>query len=139
MRRSRTILAVALVALLAGVIWFVIDPTDERTQLLFNQSHGTITTGTKLSVTVGETWGDADAAIRSVFTPAYAPLWETKRDVAADGSDNWRGASDPVLTGEARVSYRDRSWRNGGVVLDLSNGLVTAVHWNYGGPFYSDL
>lgn len=138
MRRHRTILAIALAALIAGV-WFAIDPMDERTQLLFSENRGTATQGTKLSITVGETWGDADVVIRSLFAPGYSPLWETKKDVTAGGSDNWRGASDPVLTGEARVSYRDRTWRNGVVVLDLNNGLVTAVHWNYVGPFYSDL
>ena len=48
-------------------------------------------------------------------------------------------SDEPILTGYARVSYRDGSWRNGVVTLELQDGRVTELAWHYSGPFYIDL
>lgn len=143
MRRYVWFLAIALIALLAAIFWFEVKPTDERTQLLMNQGTGTITEGTRLGVTVGDSWNEADAALRGLFTPDYV-LWQGfQHPPDGVGSAVIRHpvtvGHSPILVGDAEVSYRDRSWRNGVVTLRLADGVVTAVEWGYGGPFYIDL
>jgi hypothetical protein len=124
------ILASALATLIAAIVVFGLEPTDERTQLLFREPQGAITSGAQFGVTIGEPWADADAALRARFTPD---------DVQWSIDDGSRISREPVLVGDAQVAYRDRSWRNGVVALDVSDGVVTAVHWRYDGPFYLDL
>lgn len=143
MRRYVLLLAAALVAFLAAIFWFGVQPMDERTQLLFNQSSGTITEGAMLGVTVGDSWTDADAALRRRFKPDYI-LWQSYRQGTERESVPLRSnpvvvGHDPILVGDAAVSYRDKSWRNGVVTLRLTDGVVRAIEWGYGGPFYVDL
>ena len=132
---------VGLIALLslAGVAsagWMAIEPNNERTQLLFNDPKGVVTSGSKLGVHIGDPWHKADATIRSQFQPRYVS-WEV-------GELNGMGGGlafpdGPVLVGKATVVYRDGGWRNGVVTLDLVDGSVVAIWWSYSGPFYVDL
>ncbi len=137
MRRYTLFLTGLLAVLFGALFWFGFEPTDERTQLVLRNSYGQVTSGTKLGVTIGEPWSRADATIRSLFTPANV-LWQTGSYVGEGGQGVQLGRT-PVLSGESRVSYRDRSWRNGVVTLDLVDGRVVRIIWHYPGPFYIDL
>jgi len=136
MRRYTLGLCTVLLALLLSIFWWGFRPYDERTQLVFNQNYGTITSGTKLGVRVGGTWEDADNAIRRQFRPDNV-LWQSGVCMG-DGSDG-EFSRTPVLLGRATVSYRDRSWQNGVITLCLQDGVVSSVAWHYPGPFYIDL
>ena len=137
MRRYTLLIAGWLAALLAVIFWFGFRPNDERTQLVLRDSYGRVTSGTKLGVTVGEPWGQADATIRSFFEPRYV-LWQTGKH-RNDGGDGVRISDTPILTGQSQVSYRDSSWRDGVVTLGLTDGRVVEITWHYPGPFYIDL
>lgn len=128
----RLLLAGLIVALLGAIVWFGVEPMDERTQLLLTNNRGTITEGERLGVSVGDSWSEANASIRQRFDVSYS-LWSDERDGFTHVSDA------PVLAGRAEVHYRDRSWRNGVIVLEVVDGVVAAVHWNYSGPLYIDL
>lgn len=82
-------------------------------------------------------WREADQVIRSQFEPTYVMWLVGKDEDRARGGG--RNSSSPVLTGRSEVHYRDKSWRNGVITLHLSDGVVTEVHWWFGGPLYIDL
>lgn len=130
--------SIALLSLagLASAAWMGLEPRNERTQLLFNDPQGVVTSGSKLGVRIGDPWHKADAAIRSQFEPRYV-LWQVGKTNRFGG--NYTVRDGPVLTGQAEVSYRDGGWRNGTVTLDLRDGFVVAIIWQYYGPFYFDL
>jgi hypothetical protein len=111
MQRYMLFLAAVLVALLLAIFWFGFEPNDERTQLVLHNSAGTIASGTKLGVRIGEPWAEADGEIRARFAPASV-LWTHGRMVT-DGGTGVYGGSVPVVVGEAQVSYKDDSWRSG--------------------------
>jgi hypothetical protein len=127
----RRYLAVLLAAA-AVLAWCMIQPTDDRTQLVFGNSHGATTQGSKLGVTIGQAWGDADVGIRRKFKPSsvlcYVPVGES-------GTQFLR---EPPQHGLSFVSYRDDSWRNGSVLLEFHDGRVARISWNYA-PFGIDL
>ena len=134
MKRRYVFLALAAMAAIAFVwSW---QPTSEPTELYRHQRRGSITHGSQLGATVGAEWQAADQALRSRFRPSYV-LWQSgpPEQIRRGG-----GLSDgPVLRGYAEVSYRDQSWRNGVVTLELMEGRVTKISWHYSGPFYIDL
>jgi hypothetical protein len=130
--------SIALLSLagLASAAWMALEPTNERTQLLFNEPQGVVTSGSKLGVHIGDPWHKADAAILSQFEPRYV-LWQVGESNGMGGGFTFPDG--PVLTGEAEVAYRDGGWRNGTIALDLRDGRVVAITWHYSGPFYIDL
>jgi hypothetical protein len=125
-RYLATLLAVGIV-----LAWFVVKPADERTQLVFRESHGAIAQGTRLGVAVGQTWNDADVGIRRQFKPSSVICYQ---QVGESGTQFLRA---PLLHGVSYVSYRDDSWRNGVVLLEFHNGRVARISWNYA-PFAID-
>jgi hypothetical protein len=121
----RTVAAVWItLLLLVAAFWLGGSYIDERTHLSFFHSRGAISSGERLGVQIGQRWSDADAALRRIFTPHYVS-WETQSGDALPEADV------PALAGRVRVAYRDNSWRNGMVVLQLEDGLVTDVSWSY--------
>ena len=121
----------ALAVLATG--WFYLWPHDERTTAALHNSSGEITSGRRFGVSVGDSWARADQEIHSQFTPDYV-LWETPSPPPAYSQT----ADRPVLVGDASVTYRDQSWRNGFVTLTLRDGRVRQVIWSYS-PLYIDL
>jgi hypothetical protein len=133
--RTLALVAVAIVLLVIGVASAPSACTnisarggDARARLMLERPRGHITSGSVLGVEVGATERSADAAIRRLFTPSY---------VLRDGADGLSRL--PLPPGDAVVSYRDKSWRNGVVSLLLKDGRVIAVAWSYSGPLYIDL
>ena len=124
------------VAGVATAAWIAMEPTSERTQLLFNDPKGVVTSESKLGVHIGDPWHKADATIRSQFQPRYVS-WEVGESKGMGGGLAFPDG--PVLVGKATVVYRDGGWRNGVVTLDLVDGSVVAIGWSYSGPFYVDL
>ena len=135
--RKKLFLVVGLVSLVAAIVWAISTFNDEPTKLYFDEPRGQASAGTKLGVSIGDPWRSADRALRDGFSPAYV-LWQQGRYVS-EGGTGVRLSRDPILTGDAEVSYRDGSWRNGVVTLILRDGRVTAIHWHYSGPLYIDL
>lgn len=135
--RRKFFLAAGVAGFVAALVWAVSTSYDEPTKLYFDEPHGEVSAGGKLGVNVGDPWSRADRALRARFTPDYV-LWQQGRYVDQGGT-GVRLADDPILTGQAEVSYRDRSWRNGVVTLILRDGRVVAINWQYSGPFYIDL
>jgi len=136
-RRSRLPLAFAVIGGLIVAAALVATANDERAKLVVGDSYGRITSGSKLGVSVGERWETADSTIRHLFQPSYV-LWEPSY-VRRNGRIVESSRGKPVLQGVASVSYRDPSWRNGVVTLDLIDGRVVRITWHYPGPFYIDL
>jgi hypothetical protein len=133
-KRLLAIVGACLVSF-AGVAagWLYFWPHDERTFAALHSSSGEITKGRRFQVEVGDNWRLADHEIRSQFQPDYI-LWETPSPTPAYSQP----ADSPVLIGDATVTYRDRSWRNGLVMLSLHDGRVIKIHWDYS-PLYIDL
>ena len=136
----RTVLwVVAALLLVAGssAAWLAWRPHSELTKAGLNTEVGELTTGSRFGLRKGMHWREADQILRSQFEPAYV-LWTVATDEErARGAG--RSSLSPVLSGKGHVSYRDQSWRNGVIALQLSDGVVTGVSWWFGGPFYIDL
>lgn len=134
---TKRVLTTGVIGVLAlGLIcagWFDLWPHDERTSAALQNSAGTIDFGRRFGVKVGDGWKRADEEVRSQFTPGYV-LWTTPRPPPAYEQP----VDGPVLVGDANVTYRDRSWRNGLITLKLHDGHVVQVTWTYS-PFYVDL
>ena len=131
------VLCGVVAALLLGIFWFGVSPNDERTRLLWYEPRGSVHSGAALGVSVGETWGDADSKIRRLFKPSSV-LWQTGAYVTQGGTGVVLSRA-PVLAGDATVRYRDDSWRNGVIILEVRDGRVVGISWNYAGPFAIDL
>ncbi|WP_421736299.1 hypothetical protein [Caulobacter sp.] len=115
--------------------WAKFGPLDERTAILLRQSHGSIEQGGKLGVHIGDTWSEADRALRqqaNVGKPYHKAGWSNEPNSSVQYLDY------PVLVGEAQAVYRDTSWQNGVVALRLRDGIVVGIQWNYVGPFFID-
>ena len=139
MKHKLAVLTPVALLSLAGLgfaAWMALEPTNERTRLLFRDPQGGLTSGSQLDVHVGDPWRKADATLRDQFEPRYV-LWQVGERNDVGGGVAYPDG--PVLTGEAEVVYRDGSWRNGHVALDLRDGVVVAISWHYSGPFYIDL
>jgi len=113
--------------------WFYLWPHDERTMAALHTSSGQITAGRRFGVSVGEGWAEADQDVRRQFNPAYV-LWEKPLPAPAYSQT----VNGPMLVGNASVTYRDQSWRNGLITLKLREGKVVQITWNYS-PAYIDL
>ena len=112
-------------ALVGPVAWQA--QKDRTAYHRYGQGH--ITAGGRFGVSVGIPWADADAAIRRQFSPAYV-LWQTGTPEQLErGGGHSPGG--PVMSGEARVSYRDEARGNGVVTLFLRDGCVTGIGWSY--------
>ena len=135
--RQRSLIAgtvvVALGLLLATCAY---GPGDPRNDLVGAGSKR-IASGKMLGVSIGDQWKVADQRLWRQFGLGDT-LWSTGKYVSEGGTGEKLGHS-PVLRGEAEVSYRDRSWRNGVITLYLVDGRVAAIGATYVGPFYVDL
>jgi len=128
-----TIVGGAVLAIYAVVEY---GPTDARNSIPIDGRAYHVTYGETLGVRVGDSWAVADATIRR-FPHMQSATWETG-DLERDGGSGLRSASGPVLTGDARASYDDRSWRKGTVTLRVHDGRVAEIVYSYFGPFYVD-
>src|SRR5207244_3222783 len=115
--RTKVFLVVGLSLIALCAVWAIPTIGDERTLLLFSQPGGRVSVGSKFGVTIGDPWTRADRALRSRFKLDDVS-WEYGH-VHPEGDPNVRSADGPVLTGEAVVSYKDNSWHNGVVSIDL--------------------
>lgn len=141
----RYVAALSVAVLIAFAAWWsaplivlqLWGPQDEASELYVHQRHGSVTEGAKLGVAIGTDWREADRILRRQFRPQYL-LWHLG---TMEDYQNGRGhtVDDPVLTGDALVAYRDGTWRNGVVWLELHDGRVTRIDWHYSGPFHFDL
>jgi len=133
--RGLVIMAVgAIVIAAATLVWFALD---ERSQLMFQHPYGTIRSGAKFGVAIGEQWVQADATLRRRFTTLNDLEWDTGPCVG----DAPRGETlsfQPLLHGRANASYRDHSWQNGVITFCVQDGRVISITWDYVGPFYVD-
>lgn len=135
MRTWLTVLAIALALGLGLTGWAKFGPLDERTAILIREPHGSIERGSKLGVDIGDTWSEADRALRqqaNVSKPFHKAGWSNERNPSFQYLDA------PILIGEAKAIYRDSSWQNGVVTLRLRDGIVVGIQWNYFGPLYID-
>jgi len=125
-------LAVAAIVL-AGLAheWLVLRSV-ERT---FGTLRGEIRTGGVVDIRVGQTWEEADSALRRNFKPDYVQ-WSNG---CSESGKDLDFADGPILNGRAEVYYRDRSSRNGGVFLCLTDGVVNSIGWSFSGPLFVDL
>lgn len=142
MKRHIPTLVACLIALpIAVVAWLYLWPHTERTSAALNFSSGQIKSGHRFQISVGDSWTVADQKIRRQFTPSYI-LWEKGGPPPANGQTDSqadrRDVDGPLLVGDASVVYRDSSWRNGMITLELHDGRVTQIMWNYD-PLYVDL
>src|SRR5579862_2857195 len=94
MRRSSKAVAVAVMAVVVAA-WALFGPRDERTWLLFHQPQGTITSGSKLGVQVGEPWVKADGALRHRLEVGSV-WWEAGR-TNDEGGIGVRISQQPIL------------------------------------------
>jgi hypothetical protein len=114
------------------VAWLYLWPHDERTTAALNTSSGQIAAGQRFQVSIGDSWEKADKKIRRQFNPSYT-MWEKPSPPPAYSQT----VDGPVLLGDATVTYRDQSWRNGTITLKLLNGRVVQISWSYS-PLYID-
>ena len=134
MRIFRWLLLAAFLVVGSAAAWVTWWPHSDLTNAGFRTENSELTTGSKFGLRLGMTWREADQTIRSQFEPGYV-LWRTGTEeeilIGAGGYPQ-----SPVLSGRSEVTYRDGSWRNGGITLYLMDGVVTEVHWWFNGPFH---
>lgn len=130
------IILASVLALAVGLAgWAKFGPLDERTAILVRQPQGSVEQGGKLGVHIGDTWIEADRALRqraNIGKPFHKAGWSNEPNPSV------QYLNDPVLVGEAQALYRDTSWQNGVVTLRLRDGVVVGIQWNYVGPFFID-
>lgn len=130
------VILASVVALAVGLTgWATFGPLDERTAIFVRHPHGSIEQGGKLGVHIGDTWSEADRALRqqaNVGKPIHKAGWSNEPNPFVQYLDH------PVLVGEAQALYRDTSWQNGIVTLRLRDGVVVGIQWSYVGPFFID-
>jgi hypothetical protein len=135
MRIWLIILASVLVLGAGLTAWAKYGPLDERTAILIRHPHGSIDQGAMLGVRIGDTWSEADQALRNqagIGKPFHKAGWSNEPNPYIQFLDG------PVLDGEAQASYRDKSWQNGVVTLRMKDGVVVGIRWSYVGPFFID-
>ena len=137
MRIFLWLLTATLLTVGSAAAWVTWWPHSDLTKAGLHTEVGELSSGSKFGLHPGMPWREADQIIRSQFEPSYVMWLVGKGEERARGGG--RNSSSPVLTGRSEVYYRDKSWRNGGITLHLSDGVVTEVHWWFGGPFYIDL
>lgn len=137
MRIFLWLLAAAALLVGSAAAWVAWWPHSDLTKAGLHTEVGELSSGSRFGLRPGMHWREADEIIRSQFEPSYV-LWRvgTEEELARGGG---KYPSSPVLSGLSQVSYRDRSWRNGSITLQLNEGIVTEVSWYFGGPFYMDL
>ncbi len=137
MRIFLWLLAAVVLVVGSATAWVAWWPHSDLTRAGLHTEVGELTSGSRFGLRPGMPWREADQTIRSQFEPTYV-MWQVGTE-----EEKARGAgtypSSPVLSGRSEVTYRDKSWRNGLITLHLNDGVVTEVHWWFGGPFYIDL
>ncbi|WP_162938909.1 hypothetical protein [Brevundimonas naejangsanensis] len=132
MKRWLVIFGALTLLVLGLVTWVRFGPLDERTAIVFRDSHGSIVAGEKFGVRIGDSWQEANRELRQHpgITPGfhYAGWSEVGPKTIDEG----------ILVGETMTTYRDTSWRNGVILLKLRDGKVAGIQWNYVGPLYID-
>jgi len=131
------LLAIVVLVVGSSAAWVAWWPHSDLTRAGLHTEVGELTSGSRFGLRPGMPWREADQTIRSQFEPTYVLWWVGTEEEKARGAG--RSPSGPVLSGPSQVSYRDKSWRNGVITLQLNDGVVTEVGWWFGGPFYIDL
>jgi hypothetical protein len=134
LRPTRKIALSIAALVVAFAAWWLWWPHEARTAKVLLDQYGQTTSGAEFDVAIGGAWRDADRVLRARFRPKYVlVVTGPEQEVARGGGVSGRA---PTLRGFEKVSYRDGSWRNGLITLELQDGVVRRVIWHYPGPLF---
>jgi hypothetical protein len=118
----------------AGTAWWLWWPHEARTAKVLLDQYGAANSGAEFDVSIGQAWKDADRVLKARFQPKYVLVVSGPEEEVSRGGGT--SGSSPTLRGFEKISYRDGSWRNGLITLELQDGIVRRVVWHYPGPMF---